>query len=224
MTESNKSQVPLNKASTLPAKGDRAPAPDFTLEKESVPPVNRDVPYVSQETRLLNCTMGNWDGEPTAYSYRWTVGGEVYLPSDTSTYFIVAEDTGMTASCVVTATNAAGSTEAPPSNEVVIAPYVDNTLPPTPRETLQSVEMKYWINKRGHSYAALTPNQPQDQRILFPSEDAIRHVSQDSAGNPIDPLFEPAVSMDTITSSTGVQNTTTVASSGNVRVSGGGKK
>ncbi len=81
-------------------------------------PVNRDVPYVSQDGETLHCTMGNWTGEPTSYAYAWQdVAGPT---SDTDSYTIVADDTGHVITCVVTATNDVGSTEAPPSNGVTI--------------------------------------------------------------------------------------------------------
>ena len=83
-------------------------------------PVNVDVPHVSQTGDALECTMGNWEHEPTAYSYEWSVGGMVVEGVNDPTHYITAPDEGRMASCVVTATNAAGSTVAPRSNEVVI--------------------------------------------------------------------------------------------------------
>ena len=81
-------------------------------------PVNIDVPVVSQTGSTLNCTMGNWDGEPTSYAYLWmidaTIGGTA--PS----YTVLPADVGKSATCTVSATNAAGTTSAPPSNAVVI--------------------------------------------------------------------------------------------------------
>jgi len=82
------------------------------------PPVNVDAPYVSQDANVLNCTMGNWEGEPTDYSYLWTIDGIEIAGSNA--YPILSADIGMTATCTVTATNAVGSTTAPPSNEIVI--------------------------------------------------------------------------------------------------------
>jgi hypothetical protein len=84
------------------------------------PPGNVDVPYVSQAADLLNCTMGNWTGEPTSYAYVWKMNGAA-VGSNAATYTITTGDVGKTATCVVTATNAAGSTQAPPSNGVVVA-------------------------------------------------------------------------------------------------------
>jgi hypothetical protein len=82
-------------------------------------PVNRDVPHVTQSGDTLNCTMGNWEGEPTSYGYQWKIDGAV-AGTDSATHTVAAADVGKAATCVVTATNAHGSTAAPPSNEVVI--------------------------------------------------------------------------------------------------------
>jgi hypothetical protein len=89
--------------------------PDASTE----PPVNRDVPYASQVGNVINCTMGNWDGEPTAYAYQWQIDG-TDVPSDGMDLPVAEGDIGRVATCVVTAENAAGSTTAPPSNPVTI--------------------------------------------------------------------------------------------------------
>jgi hypothetical protein len=80
-------------------------------------PVNVDVPYVSQDGAALNCTMGNWEGEPTTYAYQWQAEG-VDVGDDTATHALVESDIGLAFVCVVSATNAAGTTTAPPSNMV----------------------------------------------------------------------------------------------------------
>jgi hypothetical protein len=82
-------------------------------------PVNVDVPYVAQEGATLTCTMGNWEGVPTEYSYAWRTDG-VANGATGPTYTPLPDDTGRNISCVVTATNAMGSTEAPPSNDVIV--------------------------------------------------------------------------------------------------------
>jgi hypothetical protein len=87
------------------------------------PPVNVDVPYVEgigAVGEILTCTMGNWEGEPTSYVYEWKRDGEEDVGIDDPAYVIVAADAGSEIACIVTATNAAGSTEAPPSNAVVV--------------------------------------------------------------------------------------------------------
>jgi hypothetical protein len=90
------------------------------------PPSVVDVPYASgpggsatvEVGSTLNCTMGNWTGEPTAYAYQWNGTSEASAAAD---YTVVAGDAGLPLSCVVTATNTAGSTAAPPSNAVMAA-------------------------------------------------------------------------------------------------------
>ena len=86
----------------------------------TAPPVNRDVPFVSQSGSTLNCTMGNWDGEPTSYAYQWQIDG-ADVGTGGADYAVQSGDVGKGAVCVVTATNALGSTVAPPSNSVVVA-------------------------------------------------------------------------------------------------------
>ena len=83
------------------------------------PPVNVDVPYSAQENDLITCTMGNWEGEPTSYAYQWKSDG-TDVGDGTVPYTVTAADAGHTFTCVVTATNAAGSTAAPPSNDVLV--------------------------------------------------------------------------------------------------------
>lgn len=90
---------------------------DMTAPGEA--PVNRDVPYAEQSGASLTCTMGNWDGEPDSYDYQWkrdgidTGAGEATLP-------VTQADIDHAFTCVVTAHNAQGSTEAPPSNVVTV--------------------------------------------------------------------------------------------------------
>jgi hypothetical protein len=88
----------------------------------TAPPTNRDVPYVSGTGTVgsaLNCTMGNWDGTPTGYSYQWQANGTVVAQNGPN-YTVQAVDQGRSLACVVTATNAQGSATAPPSNAVYV--------------------------------------------------------------------------------------------------------
>lgn len=84
-----------------------------------LPPENVDVPHVTQSGAVLNCTMGNWNGEPTSYAYQWQLNG-VNVGTNAANYTIHADEVGQTATCTVTATNAAGSTTAPPSNPLTV--------------------------------------------------------------------------------------------------------
>jgi hypothetical protein len=91
-----------------------------------VAPVNVDVPFVAQTGATLNCTMGNWQGEPDTYAYQWQLDG-VNAGTDAADYTVTPEDIGKTATCIVTATNVIGETTAPPSNAVVIADLAAGT-------------------------------------------------------------------------------------------------
>jgi hypothetical protein len=97
----------------------------------SDPPINIDIPYASQDGNTVNCTMGNWTGTPTAYAYQWKSDG-VDVGEDTP-YPLTADDAGKTFSCIVTATNAAGTTAAPPSNGVVIVEPAGDAAPAAAR-------------------------------------------------------------------------------------------
>ena len=83
------------------------------------PPVNVDVPHATQAGSTLSCTMGNWTGEPTGYAYAWHNDG-VANGGTEATYTLTPDDAGHSLACVVTATNAQGSTAAPMSNAVAV--------------------------------------------------------------------------------------------------------
>jgi hypothetical protein len=90
------------------------------------PPVNVDVPHVLVDGAVadtampgstLTCTMGNWEGEPSAYDFRWRSAGVDV--GGGGAYVVRAEDDGHTVDCMVTATNIGGSTSIP-SNSVTV--------------------------------------------------------------------------------------------------------
>lgn len=98
-------------------------------EPATAPPVNADAPAVTRNGAVsasaavgdtLNCTMGNWQNEPTSYAYAWKSDGATDLGTSSADYVVAATDAGHSITCVVTATNALGSTVAPPSNAVSI--------------------------------------------------------------------------------------------------------
>lgn len=89
----------------------------------SAPPVNVDVPLVMPSSvavgGTLSCTMGNWHGEPTSYEYDWHSATE-QLVSSGADYVTTANDVDKSIHCIVTATNAMGSTIAPQSNSATV--------------------------------------------------------------------------------------------------------
>jgi hypothetical protein len=68
----------------------------------------------------LTSTTGTWSNQPTGYSYQWQSDG-ANVGTNSNSYVVVAGDSGHSIVCVVTATNAIGSTVAPASNTVSIA-------------------------------------------------------------------------------------------------------
>ena len=82
-------------------------------------PANTTLPAVTQAADTLTCTMGEWTGEPTTYGYQWKIDGAV-VGTDSATHTVTSADAGKTATCTVTATNAHGSTAAPPSADLTI--------------------------------------------------------------------------------------------------------
>jgi hypothetical protein len=112
-------QPSQSRADFIKAKAHGADADDVPAQ---MAPQNKDVPYVGGTAAVgstLNCTMGNWTGEPTGYAYAWQSGGAA-VGTDAPDYVVAATDAGKQIVCVVTATNAHGSTAAPPSNAVSI--------------------------------------------------------------------------------------------------------
>lgn len=85
-------------------------------------PTNIDVPHVTGDGvvgEVLTCTTGNWNGEPTSYSYQW-LSDAIQVGTNSDAYTVAGSDAGQSLTCVVTATNAGGSTVAPPSNAVAV--------------------------------------------------------------------------------------------------------
>ena len=86
------------------------------------PPVNVDVPVITGTPavgEVLECTLGNWQGEPTDYAANWLSDG-VNPIGNGQRYTIQTADSGHGLTAVVTATNAQGSTTAPPTNAITI--------------------------------------------------------------------------------------------------------
>ncbi len=90
-----------------PRAPEPGPAPD------PVPaPVNVDAPAIigiGTVGEILAVTVGNWEGEPTSYTYQW-MSGTSQVGFGGSAYTIDSSDAGKDIACVVTAANAGGST------------------------------------------------------------------------------------------------------------------
>lgn len=103
-------------------------------------PVNTVAPVVSLATNhlglvgdTLQVTNGTWDNAPTAYAYQWKRNSDTIVGATSNTYTITTDDADQAMWCVVTATNAGGSTPADSSNNVAPlefhVPYYPDSAP-----------------------------------------------------------------------------------------------
>ena len=87
-------------------------------------PVNTATPVISGSTALggvLTSTTGTWSNSPISYAYQWKRGA-TNIGTNNNNYTLVAADSGAAITCVVTATNASGSTPAT-SNTITAQTY-----------------------------------------------------------------------------------------------------
>lgn len=102
-------------------------------------PVNTVAPAVTgtvQVGQTLTTTDGTWTGSPTSYAYQWKRADNVgfttnvtNIGTNQNTFVLTASESGKYVRCVVTATNAGGSTDAN-SN------IVGDVLPAAPTNTV----------------------------------------------------------------------------------------
>jgi len=98
------------------------------------PPVISGTPAVGQ---TVSCSPGSWSGggpgSGLTYAFQWLRGGTPIAGATSSTYLLVATDSGTSLTCVVTATTNAGSTQQSSAAVVVSGAGSTgpaNTLPP----------------------------------------------------------------------------------------------
>src|SRR5215469_1634730 len=95
-----------------------------TPETPATPPGLMATPYIeltgsNGQIRTYQCSNGGWTNAPTSYTFQWHING-TNAGTNSNTYTSIPSDMGKTINCTVTATNATGSTTAPPSNSIII--------------------------------------------------------------------------------------------------------
>jgi len=86
-------------------------------------PTNTSVPAITGSGKCgqdLACTMGNWNGTPTSYSYQWRAATVAIPSGNKAIYQPKTGDIGKAVDCIVTARNMGGATAAPASNTITI--------------------------------------------------------------------------------------------------------
>jgi len=105
-------------------------------------PVNTVLPNVTGSAvvgNVLSTTNGTWTNSPTSYAYQWKRGA-TNIGTNANTYTLVNADAGQSITCVVTATNAGGSTPAT-SNAVQVQNFF--TTEWTTTASSESIELPY---------------------------------------------------------------------------------
>lgn len=130
-------------------------------------PVNTALPGLNANVvvgQTQTCTTGTWTGNVTGYTYQWqrdNHGGGTYSNisgATTSSYILTNTDDGCQLRCVVTATNANGSTAANSTSVTVKEPLPVNTAAPVASGTptqgdVFSVMNGTWSNMAGYNGA-----------------------------------------------------------------------
>ena len=97
------------------------------LTMDNYSPINTLAPVVSGTAvvgQTLTTTNGTWSNSPTSYSYQWKRGA-TNIGTNASTYTLVSADAGQSITCVVTATNSAGSANATSNALSILATLLD---------------------------------------------------------------------------------------------------
>jgi hypothetical protein len=112
-------------------------------------PVVKHAPYLSQKGELLNCTMGEWTGEPQAYHYQFRRDTNTPIGTDSNEYALTPDDAGHGIDCRLEAVNAAGSASSV-SNRIAIPASKQGMPPPIQRpevKTTVSVQKTVEVKK-----------------------------------------------------------------------------
>jgi hypothetical protein len=122
----------LRCAVTATNAGGSGSATSAALTVGASPPSNTALPTISGATTsgsTLTCANGTWTGSPSAWAYQWTANGTA-IGGATSSTLVISQSVGTQLRCVVTATNAGGSTSATSAATTVTLAAPSNTALP----------------------------------------------------------------------------------------------
>jgi hypothetical protein len=113
-----------NAASTSSALLQRvlAPAPSPPPATSTGPPA---ITGTVKAGRRLSCSPGTWTNYPTGYTYQWSRGETPSVGATDQSYTVQPTDEGLTLTCTVTGSNAAGASKPATSKSVLVrVPFV----------------------------------------------------------------------------------------------------
>jgi hypothetical protein len=147
-------------------------------------PTNTVAPLVTGEGTVGNALTtdnGTWTGSPTSYAYQWQADGLNISGATANTYTPVSGDLNKTIRCVVTATNAGGSTAANSNGKVVTnAPFLDEPFTAADGTLLQNHSaVTTWTRhpSAGTADGVITANRLRNNDTSdFSSEDAMYYA------------------------------------------------
>ena len=134
--------IVLELGGTVTINGNWMEAWEAITSGPAAAPVNTVLPNVTGTAvvgNALTTTNGTWTNSPTSYAYQWKRGA-TNIGTNANTYTLVNADAGQSITCVVTATNAVGSTPAT-SNALTIQNFF--TTEWTTTASSESIELPY---------------------------------------------------------------------------------
>ena len=140
--------------------GGSTPATSNTITAGNYAPVNTvapDVTGLAYVGDVLTTTDGTWTGSPTSYSYQWK-RGVTNIGTNVNTHTLVSADAGFNITCVVTATNASGSTNATSNVIGAYALYAPVNIDPPVIDGLTTWMVGMTIEFTGNTWESNPPN------------------------------------------------------------------
>ena len=134
--------IVLELGGTVTINGNWMEAWEAITSGPAAAPVNTVLPNVTGTAvvgNALTTTNGTWTNSPTSYAYQWKRGA-TNIGTNANSYTLVNADAGQSITCVVTATNAIGSTPAT-SNALTIQNFF--TTEWTTTASSESIELPY---------------------------------------------------------------------------------